>query len=85
MREPTDNVIQADVILDAQQQSDCATLTPKMRGRIREMAVGAVLEVRTDDPSARDGVPAWCRLTGHELLAVVDDDNQCARFFIRKK
>ena len=27
-----------------------------------------MLEVHTDDPAARVGVPAWCRLTGNRLV-----------------
>ncbi|HUE76250.1 MAG TPA: sulfurtransferase TusA family protein [Chloroflexota bacterium] len=76
--------IQADVVLESTDSNSCATLTPKMRGRIREMPVGGILEVRTADPSAREGVPSWCRLTGNELLAVVEDDPEITRFFIRK-
>lgn len=31
---------------------------------------GTELEVLATDPAARHDVPAWCRLRGHELLAV---------------
>ena len=34
--------------------STCALLTPAIRARLREMAPGQVLEVRVDDPAARD-------------------------------
>lgn len=78
------DAIQADVVLESPDSNSCATLTPKMRGRIREMPVGGILEVRTGDSSAREGVPSWCRLTGNELLAVVEDDPKITRFFIRK-
>ena len=63
----------------------CATLTPQIRERIRELESGQVLEVRTDDPAAREGVPAWSRLTGHGLIATVVDDELRTRFFIRRK
>ena len=29
----------------------------------------AVLEVRSTDPGVREDLPAWCRMTGNELLA----------------
>ena len=63
----------------------CATLTPEIKTRIRELESGQVLEVRTDDPAAREGVPAWSRLTGNGLIATVVDDALRTRFFIRKK
>jgi TusA-related sulfurtransferase len=63
----------------------CATLTPLIRAKMREQESGRVLEVQTDDPAAREGVPAWCRLTGNELLATDEEDTHRLRFFIRKK
>ena len=64
---PTAAVLNAD-------GATCATLTPLIRARMRELESGSVLEVRTDDPAAREGVSAWSRLTGNELLATVEDD-----------
>ena len=46
---------------------------------------GQLLEVRTDDPAAREGVPAWSRLTGNTLEAIVADDAGRTRFYLRKK
>ena len=64
--------------------ASCATLTPLIRARIRALESGQVLEVQSDDPAAREGVPAWCRLTGHELLAIVEDQAEL-RFYLRKR
>jgi len=33
---------------------------------------GTELEVLSTDPAARHDVPAWCRLRGHELVAVTE-------------
>ena len=63
----------------------CANLTPMMKERIRNLESGQVLEVLADDPAAREGVPAWSRLTGNELLAMVEIDTDRTRFFLRKK
>jgi TusA-related sulfurtransferase len=49
------------------------------------MESGQVLEVRADDPTARLGVPSWCRLSGHTLLATVVEDGGRTRFFLRRK
>lgn len=74
----------ADAVLDAPGLA-CANLTPVMRARVRELASGQVLEVRADDPAAREGVPAWSRLTGNALLAAIEDDARRTRFYVRKK
>ena len=63
----------------------CALLTPAIRAALREMTGGQVLEVRVDDPTAHGDIAAWCRLAGHELVAVVDEMPRYQSFFIRKK
>ena len=73
----------AVAVLDAD-GATCATLTPLIRAKIRELEPGAVLEVRTDDPSSREGIAAWSRLTGNVLLAAVEDGGR-TRFYLRKQ
>ena len=62
----------------------CASLTPRIRGHMRRLESGQILTVVSDDPASREGIPAWSRLTGNELLAT-DDDGDRLRFTIRKK
>ncbi len=65
--------------------STCAVLTPAIRAKLREMHSGQVLEVRVNDPSARNDVEAWSRLSGNVLLKIIDDGGLDLRFFIQKK
>jgi arsenite methyltransferase len=74
----------ADATLDGCGQS-CGSLEPQMKLRMRALESGQILEVRVDDPTARLGVPAWSRLTGHTLLAAIEDDTDRTRFFLRKR
>jgi arsenite methyltransferase len=74
----------ADAMLDGSGQT-CGTLEPQMKQRMRALESGQILEVRADDPSARLGVPAWSRLTGHMLLATIEEDIHRTRFFLRKR
>lgn len=74
----------ADAVLDAPGEG-CATLTPLIRARIRQLESGQILDVRTDDPTAHESLQAWCRLTGHVLVAVRDSGAQGQRFLICKK
>jgi len=55
-----------DRVLDAPGLA-CTSLTPLVSRVMSELAPGALLEVRTDDPAARMGMPAWCRLTRNPL------------------
>lgn len=74
---------QADAVLNSPGLT-CANLTPAIREQMRSLSSGQVLEVRADDPAAREGVPAWSRLTGNALLAVVEEDAERTRFYLRK-
>ncbi len=74
----------ADLVLDAFDQT-CGMVEPMMKRRMNTLVSGQVLEVRVDDPAARLGVPAWSRLTGHTLVATIEDDERRTRFFIRKR
>jgi arsenite methyltransferase len=74
----------ADAVLDGHGHT-CGTIEPMMKRHMRALESGQVLEVRVDDPAARLGVPAWSRLTGHTLLATVEEDERRSRFFLRKR
>jgi len=72
----------ADVWLDARGEG-CATLTPRIATTMRGLRAGQVLAVLTDDPSAPDGLAAWSRLTGHEIMARSAEPGG-TNFFIRR-
>ncbi len=75
---PSDEAPKPDTVIEASGES-CATLTPLIRARMRALPAGAVLELRTDDPTAPESLEAWCRLTGNELIATRDNT-----FYLRK-
>jgi TusA-related sulfurtransferase len=64
----------------------CIDLTPLIAKTMRDLQSGEVLAVHTDDPAARLGVPAWCRLTGNPLVhAHTDRPTTQSTFHIAKK
>jgi len=63
----------------------CSVLTPMVNARLRQMQSGQVLELRVDDPMARDDIGSWSRLSGNTLLKVLPGEGPVLRFFIRKK
>ncbi len=44
--------------------------------RIKNLQVGEVLEVLSDDRGIEQDMPAWCQATGHEFLGIEDDDGE---------
>ncbi len=86
----TGNEIAHDQLLEfytnsSNKDSTCAVLTPTIRAKLREMQSGQILEVRVDDPTARADIESWSRLSGNELLNVIEDDTDILRFFVKKK
>ena len=58
----------------------CGELVMALRLRMNDVPAGAVLKVRATDPAAPEDLPAWCRMTGHPLVAM-----QHPIYFIRRK
>ena len=65
--------------------SSCAVLTPAIRAKLREMAAGQMLEVRVSDPTAREDLASWCRMTGNALIAAREEPPGILRAWLRKK
>ena len=52
----------------------CPMPVIRVQGAIESLAPGEEIEVLCTDPGAMSDVPAWCRVHGHEVLEVVEDD-----------
>ncbi len=46
----------------------CVELLLPMAKQVRALDSGQILEVKTDDPAAREDLGSWCRMSGNELL-----------------
>jgi tRNA 2-thiouridine synthesizing protein A len=49
----------------------CGDLVLELRERVRRLQPGQVLRLVAKDPGAPADLPAWCRLTGHQLVVMV--------------
>lgn len=63
----------------------CINLTPEIKKAMADLQSGQVLEVFSDDSASREGIPAWCRLTGHGLLEVKEISAEETAYLIQKK
>ena len=45
----------------------------KTSKKIKELAVGQVLQVVSDDEGIKKDMPAWCETTGHEYLGLEEE------------
>jgi TusA-related sulfurtransferase len=70
----------ADAFYDAGDQGCADGPLDEVAAQMRRLAPGQTLEVRARDPSVANDLPAWCRMTGHELVTRDRD-----RYLIRRR
>ncbi len=55
--------------------------------RFKQLEVGKVLEVLSDDEGIKQDMPAWCETTGQEFLGLEEEDDgtrQIFKTFVKK-
>ena len=65
---------------------DCGSgLLLQIRRRIDPLDRGQLLEIRSTEPSVAEDLPAWCRMTGNELVSTWHDPvERCWSFLVSK-
>ena len=61
----------------------CPLPIVKTSKAIKEIQIGQVLEVIADDEVIKEDMPLWCKTTGHEFLALEEDEGEI-RLYIRR-
>jgi tRNA 2-thiouridine synthesizing protein A len=64
--------MQKDETLDAKGLM-CPMPIVKLSKKIKEMPVGKVLELISDDVGSKEDVPAWCKRTGNQLVEMKEE------------
>ena len=54
----------------------CPLPVIRTQERIKELSTGDLLRVVCTDPGVKHDIPAWCRLHGHEVISLEDEDSQ---------
>ncbi|MCL5026182.1 MAG: sulfurtransferase TusA family protein [Chloroflexi bacterium] len=62
----------------------CPMPIVKTAEKIKEIAPGQVLEIIADDRGVKADMPAWCKATGNECLAIEEKDGEF-RVYVRRK
>jgi 5-methyltetrahydropteroyltriglutamate--homocysteine methyltransferase len=63
---------------------DCGNgLLLLIRRHIDPLATGQLLEILSTEPSVREDLPSWCRLTGNDLVSQIERDGK-ASFLVSK-
>ena len=61
----------------------CPMPTIQTAKKIKEMKIGEVLEVISNDKGIREDMPAWCRQTGQEYLGL-EEEGDIIKAYVRK-
>jgi len=54
----------------------CPMPVIRAQNRIKTLEKGDILEVTCTDPGAKNDVPAWCRINGHEVVSIETQDDE---------
>ena len=54
----------------------CPIPVIRVQERVSGLAPGDVLEVWCTDPGTRSDIPAWCRINGHRVLDIAEEDGE---------
>jgi TusA-related sulfurtransferase len=54
----------------------CPMPVIRAQNRIKTLEKGDILEVTCTDPGAKNDVPAWCRINGHEVVGIETQDDE---------
>ena len=77
------HLMQPDVSFDGG-DLDCGNgLLLLIRKHIDPLSRGQLLEIRSTETSVEEDLPAWCRMTGNELVSLVKTGKQCS-FLVSK-
>jgi TusA-related sulfurtransferase len=62
----------------------CPVPVIELARHIGDVEVGGLVAVVATDAAARVDVPAWCRMTGHELVGEEAADDGSPRYVVRR-
>lgn len=52
----------------------CPMPVIKTQNSIKTLKPGDILQVTATDPGVKQDIPSWCRINGHQVLAIKEDN-----------
>jgi tRNA 2-thiouridine synthesizing protein A len=78
-----DSQIEPDKIVDSR-GATCPGPLMDLIGKIKSAETGTVFELRTSDSSSSHDVPEWVDKADHDLLEIVEHDEEYWSIFVEK-
>lgn len=54
----------------------CPMPVIRTQDKVKNLSSGDTVEVFCTDPGAANDIPAWCRINGHKVISIVEDQNE---------
>ena len=54
----------------------CPMPVIRTQEKVEQLDVGDTLTIRCTDPGAIHDIPAWCRVNGHDVLDIAQQDDE---------
>lgn len=54
----------------------CPMPVIRTQDRVKQLQPGDILEVTCTDPGVKNDIPAWCRINGHQMQKIEEQDNE---------
>ena len=61
----------------------CPVPIVKTAKKMKELQIGQILKVISDDEGIKEDMPAWCKTTGNEFLGLEESEGQYT-VYVRK-
>ncbi|MDQ0339844.1 tRNA 2-thiouridine synthesizing protein A [Caldalkalibacillus uzonensis] len=74
--------IKTDLVYDAG-PTGCGELIMNVFRKMKTLDTGQIIKVVSYDSGAKEDLPAWCRLQGHQLLKI-EDSGVGRHYWIKK-
>ncbi len=52
----------------------CPMPVIKTQNKIKQLQPGDLLKVLATDPGVKQDIPAWCRINGHKIMTIEDEN-----------
>ena len=63
---------------------NCPVPVMKSKKELMKLEVGQVLEILATDPGSKRDIPAWIKMTGHELISLEEKGSEEFRFIVKR-
>ena len=54
----------------------CPMPVIRTQDRVATLSEGDLLEVICTDPGVKNDIPAWCRINGHEVISIEEEQGE---------